>query len=70
MLITFLATGWCLLIVPLFSMPVSLPVDSATMNYASVVFFGGTMVSAIWYIVWGRKNYQGPPVKAEDLGQA
>jgi hypothetical protein len=37
------------------------------MNYASVVFIGGTLVSGIWYMVWGRKNYQGPPAKAEEV---
>lgn len=31
------------------------------MNYASAVFVGGTLCSVIWYFVWGRKNYRGPP---------
>ena len=39
------------------------------MNYASAVFVGGTLVSAIWYLVWGRKNYQGPPAAKEEVAR-
>ena len=28
--------------------------------YASVVVAGFTAVSAVWYLVWGRKNFVGP----------
>lgn len=52
---------------PLLSVPPAVPVEASTMNYAVVVFAGGTAISAIWYFVWGRKNYQGPPVKAEEV---
>jgi hypothetical protein len=37
------------------------------MNYASVVFVGGTLISTIWYFVWGRKNYQGPPTQDDEV---
>jgi hypothetical protein len=37
------------------------------MNYASVVFVGFSVISTIWYFVWGRKNYRGPPTEAEDV---
>jgi hypothetical protein len=47
-------------------MPAAFPVTGNTMNYASVVFLGGILVSMIWYIVWGRKNYKGPPITDED----
>lgn len=30
------------------------------MNYASVVFVGFVLVSAVWYFAWGRANYVGP----------
>lgn len=59
------AIAWTLLVTPLFSMPSYLPVPASGMNYASVVFVGGTLISAIWYFAWGRKNYQGPPAKEE-----
>lgn len=61
--------GWCLFITPLFSMPSYLPTTADTMNYASVVFVGGVTISAVWYFVWGRKNYQGPPAKEEDIAR-
>ena len=59
--------AWTLLVTPLFSMPSYIPIPANGMNYASAVFVGGTLVSAIWYFVWGRKNYQGPPTKTEDV---
>lgn len=58
--LTNLSIGWCLLAVPLFSMPTSATVTKDTMNYASVVFVGFVSVSGIWYLVWGQKNYIGP----------
>ncbi|KAJ5741766.1 hypothetical protein N7533_011175 [Penicillium manginii] len=51
---------WSLVAVPLFSMPTSAVVTKDTMNYASVVFVGFVSVSAIWYLIWGQKNYIGP----------
>lgn len=62
-----IAIAWTLLVTPLFSMPSYLPIPASGMNYASAVFVGGTLVSAIWYFVWGRKNYQGPPTKGEEV---
>ena len=46
-------------------MPVFKEVTQETMNYASVVFFGVVVISAVWYWVWGYKNYAGPPVVSE-----
>ncbi|KAL1627122.1 hypothetical protein SLS56_006545 [Neofusicoccum ribis] len=56
-----LAICWSLLAIPLFCMPTTIPVAAATMNYASVVFFVFVMLSLGWYVVWGHRNYQGPP---------
>ncbi|GAB7359478.1 hypothetical protein MBLNU230_g6124t1 [Neophaeotheca triangularis] len=53
--------AWCLLAIPLFSMPSALPVDTESMNYASVVFVGGVFISAAYYFIRGRKHYAGPP---------
>lgn len=48
-------------------MPTSAVVTKDTMNYASVVFVGFVSVSAIWYLVWGQKNYIGPVLdRSED----
>ncbi|KEF63234.1 uncharacterized protein A1O9_01211 [Exophiala aquamarina CBS 119918] len=63
------AICWCLFITPLFSMPSFLPTTADTMNYASVVFVGGVSVSAAWYFIWGRANYQGPPAKEEEVAR-
>ncbi|KAL1607574.1 hypothetical protein SLS59_002543 [Nothophoma quercina] len=53
---------WICLAVVLFCMPVSLPVEPATMNYASVVFAGFALISVGWYMIRGRKDFTGPPV--------
>ncbi|KAH6957862.1 amino acid/polyamine transporter I [Ilyonectria sp. MPI-CAGE-AT-0026] len=59
------AVAWALFVIPLFCMPSALPVSETTMNYASVVFVGATVISGVWYWVWGRKNYAGPPTHEE-----
>jgi amino acid transporter len=53
---------WICLAVVLFCMPVSLPVEPASMNYASVVFAGFAAISIAWYFIRGRKDFTGPPV--------
>ncbi|QGA17811.1 hypothetical protein EYB26_005487 [Talaromyces marneffei] len=56
---------WIVLAVVLFCMPVSLPVTPSTMNYASVVFAGFATISVIWYFVYARRHFTGPPVIAD-----
>lgn len=53
--------AWSLLAIPLFCMPTVIPVAATSMNYASVVFVGFTVIAGGWYIAWGHKNYSGPP---------
>jgi amino acid permease (GABA permease) len=55
---------WIGLAVVLFCMPVSLPVEATTMNYASVVFAGFATVSVVWYFARARREFKGPPVLA------
>ena len=43
-------------------MPAALPVTLENMNYASIVFVAGVVLSGAWYAIRGRKTYQGPPV--------
>ncbi|RHZ64285.1 putative GABA permease [Aspergillus thermomutatus] len=57
---------WIVLAVALFCMPVFLPVTASSMNYASVVFAGFAAISIIWYIVYARKHFTGPPASAEE----
>lgn len=56
---------WIVLAVVLFCMPVSIPVDPSSMNYASAVFAGFALISVVWYFAYARKHFTGPPV--EDL---
>ncbi|EAU29283.1 conserved hypothetical protein [Aspergillus terreus NIH2624] len=58
--------AWTLLAVPLFCMPSYSTVTLETMNYACVVFVGVVAISAAWYLVWGHKNYVGPPTDGVD----
>ncbi|KAB8078646.1 amino acid/polyamine transporter I [Aspergillus leporis] len=55
--------AWTALVVPLFCMPTFMAVTRETMNYASVVFVGFSLISAAWYWVWGYRNYAGPPTE-------
>jgi hypothetical protein len=48
-------------------MPSYLPVTAVTMNYASVVFVAFVLISAAWYVVWGRKHYAGPPTHEDAI---
>jgi amino acid transporter len=52
---------WIAFEVVLFSMPTALPVTAITMNYASVVLVGFMAISAVWYGIYARKVYKGPP---------
>ncbi|KAF2269014.1 amino acid permease-like protein [Lojkania enalia] len=54
--------AWICLAIVLFCMPVSLPVEAGSMNYASVVFAGFAAISVAWYFIRGRKSFTGPPV--------
>ncbi|KAG7087789.1 hypothetical protein E1B28_013730 [Marasmius oreades] len=56
-----IAVGWIAFEIVLFSMPPVVPVTPVTMNYASVVFVGFGIFSAVWYMISGRHHYTGPP---------
>ncbi|KAF9562854.1 amino acid transporter [Agrocybe pediades] len=64
--INIFAILWMAFEIVLFSMPAVIPVTQVTMNYASVVFVGFAAISAIWYLISGRKNYSGPPAPTEE----
>ena len=64
-MLTTCSIAWSLLALPLFCMPTVLPVDATTVNYAPVVFVAATLVSGVWYWVWGYENYAGPPTHDE-----
>lgn len=51
-------------------MPTAIPVTAEFMNYASVVFFAFFIVATVWYFVWGKKNYAGPPAHEDAILEA
>ncbi|KAI0181614.1 amino acid transporter [Hypoxylon sp. FL1284] len=61
LVVNLLASAWIAFEVVLFSMPTALPVTEVSMNYAIVVFVGFMALSAIWYGIYARKVYRGPP---------
>jgi len=63
--LNIVSIAWSLLAMPLFCMPLSIPVTATTANYAPVVFVAATAISSIWYWAWGHKNYAGPPVQGQ-----
>ncbi|KAJ4373137.1 hypothetical protein N0V83_003428 [Neocucurbitaria cava] len=64
------ALAWSALATPLFCMPTFRAVTAETMNYASVVLAAVVVISTIWYFVWGKKNYEGPPTHEDAILEA
>ncbi|KAG0702110.1 amino acid transporter [Suillus ampliporus] len=60
--INTVAVLWIMFAMVLFSMPAVIPVTKVSMNYASVVFVGFGVISAVWYMINGQFNYTGPPI--------
>ncbi|KAG6152977.1 hypothetical protein E4U37_003341 [Claviceps purpurea] len=63
-IINIICVVWIMFALVIFCMPVTLPVDASSMNYASVVFAGFAAVAVVWYLVYARRNFHGPPVLA------
>lgn len=59
--VNVIALLWIAFETVLFSMPTTLPVTGVTMNYAIVVLVAFLAMSAVWYAVYARTVYQGPP---------
>jgi len=64
------AVLWVTFSIVLFSMPAVIPVTRVSMNYASVVFVGFAVLSGVWYLISGKRNYHGPPVPADATNEA
>lgn len=65
--INAITIAWIVLAVVLFCMPYTLPITPSSMNYASVVFAGFGGISVLWYFVYARKHFTGPPVSMEEV---
>ncbi|KAF5375626.1 hypothetical protein D9757_008525 [Collybiopsis confluens] len=61
-LLNMLAVLWVSLQVVLLSMPLTTPVSAETMNYASPIFVGFAIISALYYVVRGSRHFKGPPM--------
>ncbi|KAK2739757.1 hypothetical protein FQN57_006454 [Myotisia sp. PD_48] len=61
LIVNVIALCWIAFEVVLFSMPTALPVTATSMTYASVVFVGFLALSAVWYLIYARTSYKGPP---------
>ncbi|KAI0860436.1 amino acid transporter [Xylaria cubensis] len=59
--VNIIAVIWIIFELVLFSLPTVLPVTAVSMNYAIVVFVGFLALSAVWYGIYARKVYRGPP---------
>lgn len=68
--INIITLCWVALSIVIFCMPSVLTgLTASSMNYASVVFAGFATISMVWYFVWGRKHFAGPPIlKSEFAG--
>jgi amino acid transporter len=64
------ALAWSALATPLFCMPAYLPVTPTSVNYASVVLAAVILISTVWYFVWGKRNYEGPPTHEDAVLEA
>ena len=68
--INIVCVVWIVCAIVIFCMPVAIPVTSSSMNYASVVFLGFGAIALMWYFVYARRNFHGPPVLREDFAAA
>jgi hypothetical protein len=61
---------WIVLAVVIFCMPTSITgLEATSMNYASAVFAGFAAISMVWYVVWGRKHFSGPPILKSEMAE-
>lgn len=63
--INIICVAWIALALVIFCVPIALPVTPSSMNYASVVFTFFASVAFVWYFVYARKNFKGPPVHVD-----
>ncbi|KAG2039412.1 amino acid transporter [Suillus americanus] len=68
--INVIAVLWNMFVTVLFSMPAVIPVTIWSMNYASAVFAGFGVISAVWYMINGRFCYRGPPILEESTSSS
>ncbi|KAI1859856.1 hypothetical protein JX265_010305 [Neoarthrinium moseri] len=55
-----IACGYMIVWFVIYCFPYALPVEAASMNYASLLWGGFTILLLIWWVVGARKGYEGP----------
>jgi choline transport protein len=60
--INIIGLAYCVYLIIFLPWPTFLPTTLEGFNWASVMFVGIMALSAVYYLVWGRKMYQGPVV--------
>ena len=58
--INFLACSYMMVWFVIYSFPFALPTTAQSMNYACLIWGGLTFFVALWWLVGGRKGYEGP----------
>jgi choline transport protein len=53
----------------IFCLPYALPVETATMNYNSVILAGVAFLTTVWWFVHGSQKYPGPKMHAFEESQ-
>jgi choline transport protein len=54
---------WMLIVLFFTSWPPKTPVTASTMNYSIFLTIFVALFSAVYYVVWGKTNYNGPVVE-------
>jgi choline transport protein len=49
-------------VTPLTVAAAALPVTESTMNYNSVILAGVVVLTGVWWVVHGMRNYAGPKI--------
>jgi amino acid transporter len=64
--VNIISVGWSVMMIVWLSMPLYLPVTSASMNYASAVFGAVLLVSTINWFTYSRRIYKSPIAMYEE----
>lgn len=68
--VNILACLFIVFTVIIYCLPYGLPVTVPTMNYNSVILVGCLFITECWWLVHGRRTYEGPKLpKMDELGR-
>ena len=63
-----IACGYIIVWFVIYCFPYYLPTDAGTMNYASLIWGGLTIIVAAWWFIGAKKGYVGPQTKGGVVG--